>query len=83
MSDISVSEIRRQAWQTRRKVYGPKGHASSYARFCPTCAQVRALVVRLHNEEILSEGQASKMLGIGRIELRKLADDQNNGVSKP
>jgi hypothetical protein len=32
------------------------------------------VIVRLHNEGVLSEGQAARALGVGRVELRVLAD---------
>jgi hypothetical protein len=38
-------------------------------------ASMQELIVRLHKEGTLSEGQASKALQIGRVDLRKLADD--------
>lgn len=36
---------------------------------------MRDLIVRLHVEEILSEGQAAKAIGVDRVELRRLADE--------
>ena len=83
MSDIS--ETRKRAWETRRKKYGAHGHNGSYNRPsvpepCPDCARMRALIVRLHVEGILSEGQAAKAAGLYRIDLRQAADDYINGA---
>jgi hypothetical protein len=39
--------------------------------------EARKMLARLHNEGILSEGQAAKATGLGRIELRKLCDELN------
>jgi hypothetical protein len=65
---------RSRAWRTRRQKYGPKGHAGSYARPCSSCERMSALIVRLHNEGVLSEGQAAKALGVDRITLRARSD---------
>jgi hypothetical protein len=73
-----MDECRRQAWETRRAKYGPRGHGSSYSRTqgaCASCQRMTALIVRLHVEGILSEGQAAKATGLHRIELRKQADE--------
>lgn len=35
---------------------------------------LEAAVIILHSEGVLSEGQASKMTGLGRVEVRKLVD---------
>lgn len=73
-----LTKARKQAWETRRKRYGKKGHNSAYTRPPLCCAPAnpyaRKLIVKLHLEEILSEGQASKALGMHRIEFRKLCD---------
>lgn len=71
---MDLSEVRKRAWKTRRKMYGPRGHAGSYTRPCNCSA--RHWIVRLHREGVLSEGQASKALGIDRVLLRTLADEQ-------
>lgn len=79
MSD-KLSEIRKRAWDTRRETYGPKGHARSYScgtaqtNGCALCP-ARAMIVRLHVEGTLSEGQAAKATGLDRVALRTLADD--------
>jgi len=72
MTDLSA--VRRTAWATRREKYGPSGHSGSYARRCNDCRRMADVIVRLHNEGVLSEGQAARALGVGRVELRVLAD---------
>jgi len=73
-----VSEIRKRAWATRREKYGHLGHNGSYSRNpgpCPACDRMRALLVRMHVEGTLSEGQVSKATGMDRIDVRKAADE--------
>lgn len=75
MTDLSA--VRARAWQTRRQKYGPQGHAGSYSRAatpCATCKRMMDVIVRLHNEGVLSEGQASRATGLDRVALRKRAD---------
>ena len=74
----NLPEVRRRAWETRRQRYGEKGHDSRYGRPCPQCRTMKNLIVRLHVEGVLSEGQASQAIGITRIELRELADERKN-----
>lgn len=69
-SDLTAA--RKNAWKTRRAKYGPQGHNGSYSRPCSCSA--RRMIVRLHNEGVLSEGQAAKALGIDRVALRIEAD---------
>lgn len=79
MSEQSLSEIRKRAWQTRRSKYGQTGHAGTYARTtspCPACQGAVALLIRLHREGTLSEGQVAKATGLHRIAIRELADLQ-------
>lgn len=76
------SEVRRKSWETRRKRYGDRGHAGSYARPpapCPCCAGLLPLVIRLHREGVLSEGQVVKASGLSHIEIRRMADEQADG----
>lgn len=70
----NLSEVRRRAWETRRKEYGPRGHSGNYSR-APSSAERGALglVIRLHNEGVLSEGQVAKATGLDRVEIRRLA----------
>ncbi|RVP13103.1 hypothetical protein CN085_19520 [Sinorhizobium meliloti] len=77
----SISERRKRAWETRREKYGDHGHNGSYSRNpgpCSDCERMRAYLVRLHVEGVLSEGQAAKATGLYRIDLRKAADDLIN-----
>lgn len=76
----SISEVRKRAWATRRKKYGKYGHAGAYKRGLAgedavALQRCRELIAKLHNEGILTEGQAAKATGLYRIDLRKLCDD--------
>lgn len=76
---MDLSEIRKRAWKTRRKKYGQRGHAGTYSRHdCCRCAEMRAMLIKLHNEGVVSEGQVSKATGLGRIQVRYLADTERN-----
>lgn len=80
----NISEIRRQAWMTRRANYGPSGHAASYSRGSgPNHPKMLALIIRLHAEGELSEGQVAKATDLHRIEIRRLADDYVNSAHAP
>jgi hypothetical protein len=82
---VIIGGARKRAWETRRRKYGPKGHGSSYSRTqgaCASCQRMTDLIVRLHVEEVLSEGQAARATGLHRIDLRKLADDVINTPSR-
>lgn len=75
-----MSAARHEAWKTRRAKYGASGHAGSYTR--PTSALGRralALVIRLHREATLSEGQCCKALDLDRVEFRRLCDADTSG----
>src|SRR5687767_54596 len=66
---------RAKAWTTRREKYGERGHSGSYRR--PTDSLGRralALVIRLHHEATLSEGQCCKALRLDRVDFRRLCD---------
>lgn len=66
---------REKAWNTRREKYGERGHASAYRRPTNrTGALALSLVVRLHREGALSEGQCCKALEMDRIDFRHLCD---------
>lgn len=69
-------EVRRRAWETRRRLYGPRGHSGSYSRamFRADVNGMLTLIVRLHREGALSEGQAAKATGLSRATIRALAD---------
>lgn len=80
----SISEIRKRAWATRREKYGHLGHNGSYTREpgpCSACDRMRAVLVRLHVEGILSEGQVAKATGMYRVDVRKAADEYANSIS--
>lgn len=78
MTDIDLSVVRRRAWATRREKYGARGHGGAYTRG-PSAAGVGALrmVIRLHAEGVLSEGQVASATGLDRVEIRRLADEAN------
>jgi hypothetical protein len=77
MTDLSA--VRKRAWETRREKYGPRGHCGSYAASgrCGACQSMTDMIVRLHVEGVLSEGQASKATGLDRVALRIKADAFN------
>lgn len=76
----TVSETRKRAWETRRQRYGNAGHArGAYGHSGDHVQSMQALLVKLHVEGVLSEGQVSKATGLHRITVRKMADDLNNG----
>lgn len=77
------SAARLRAWRTRRAKYGVRGHGSSYSRHggpCEACKRMESVIVRLHIEGILSEGQAAKAIGVGRVVLRALADQMGGAT---
>jgi hypothetical protein len=77
MADLAdLAEVRKRAWATRREKYGKRGHCGIYTTHgrCGGCNRMAALIVRLHNEGVLTEGQAAKAIGIGRVALRIRAD---------
>lgn len=79
-SKPSLSTVRKLAWATRRAKYGDKGHSGSYSANgrCGACHSMRESIIRLHIEGVLSEGQASKILKCGRIEVRRLSDEADS-----
>lgn len=81
---IEFAEVRARAWKTRREKYGKFGHAGSYSRSpggpCIHCAAALPMLIRLHVEGVLSEGQAAKATGLHRIRIRELADDLVNST---
>lgn len=69
---------RGKAWLTRRAKYGPRGHNSSYSRGATSGASydgMLALIIRLHNDGTLSEGQVARATGLDRVSIRVLADE--------
>lgn len=76
-----MTDARRKAWITRRLKYGPHGHGGTYSRAsnaCARCERLLPLIIRLHNEGTLSEGQVAMATGMHRIEIRRLADEATN-----
>lgn len=72
---MTEGEVRAKAWKTRREKYGPRGHSCAYLRAkCGACHTMRDLIIRLHNEGVLSEGQAARATGLSRVDIRILAD---------
>lgn len=73
-----LAAARRKAWETRRAKYGPRGHAGSYDR-SPGSGfgqGMIALLVQLHREGVLSEGQVRRATGLDRVTIRAMADNQ-------
>lgn len=70
-----MSEARAKAWETRRAKYGPRGH-DGYHRRPARSLELRALklIVRLHEEGTLSEGQCCKALDLDRVDFREMVD---------
>lgn len=80
---VDLSETSKRAWATRRQKYGAHGHNGAYTRNpgpCTDCERMRAVLVRLHVEGVLSEGQAAKATGMYRIDLREAADNYTNSL---
>lgn len=73
-----MSEARSKAWETRRAKYGPCGHNSGYARGGRARTALGSLalklIVRLHREGTLSEGQCCKALDVDRVDWRAICD---------
>lgn len=70
----------KKGWETRRAKYGQRGHKGYYS--CGNRAELHQKIkrmedalIKLHIEGVLSEGQACRITGIYRIELRERADD--------
>lgn len=67
-------KAREKAWKSRREKYGPKGHHGTYSRAsgkcCDHCNRMRVVIVGLHREGVLSEGQAARISGLSRVEVR-------------
>lgn len=67
---------RARAWATRRAKYGEHGHAGGYRRPAdPIGRRALALVVSLHLQEALSEGQCCAALNLDRVSFREIVDD--------
>lgn len=74
MTDLS--DARRKAWATRRAKYGPRGNCGVYRHGGVSFLENRAirLIVKLHLDETLSEGQCAKALGIDRVAWREMVE---------
>ena len=80
----NVTEIRKRAWETRRARYGQYGHAGSYSRGSgPSRSKMLALLIRLHAEGVVSEGQIAKATDLHRIEIRRLSDEYTLSLPDP
>lgn len=55
------------------QIMGPAVHPEESA-----FTSMRSAILRLHNEAVLSEGQAAAILKVDRVELRALADAENS-----
>ena len=69
-----MNAVRKRAWATRRRKYGPRGHRGSYWRRPASVHGAIAEIVKLLRDGVLSEGQAVRATGLDRIEVRRLAD---------
>jgi hypothetical protein len=77
MQNMNLSEVRKRAWATRRQKYGPRGHGGSYSRVRVTANQegMLNLLIRLHLNAQVSEGQLSKAIGLHRVDVRRIVDE--------
>lgn len=81
---MNASAARKQAWETRRNRYGESGHGMTY-RPAPhrkrTVLETAALrlLARLHDEQVLSEGQICQALGLDRVEFREIVERFRGG----
>lgn len=69
-------ESRSKAWYTRRVKYGPKGHSKgAYSQpYMKLERLALKMIVKLHNDGVLSEGQCAKGLEMDRIHFRAMCD---------
>lgn len=76
--NMDASDPRARAWSTRRERYGQQGHSHvAYSSRGPgkTIGMLALkLVIRLHREGTLSEGQCCKALDLDRVHFRTLVD---------
>lgn len=71
MADVTAA--RAKAWETRRAKYGPKGHCGRYWRHVVPKGMLD-LIIKLHVDGVLSEGQVAQATGLDRVFIRTLAD---------
>lgn len=77
-----LTEARRKAWETRRKLYGQCGHRGTYSRVPAGTGDpvgMLNLIIRLLAEGTLSEGQVARATGLDRITIRRLEDERPTG----
>lgn len=68
-------------WLHRRKFHGERAAAERRRAIAAEAAHagLLSLVIRLHREGVLSEGQVATATGLGRVEVRRLADAMAEG----
>ena len=84
-----IANVRKRAWETRRKKYGARGHSGAYGAFRPIYtmpwhSRMRTMqnaLIWLYRGGVISEGQTMKMTGLDRISVRELAIQQ--GAPEP
>ena len=75
------TDARKRGWDTRRQKYGSTGHArGAYGHGGDHVVSMQDLLIRLHEEGVLSEGQVAKATGLHRITVRNMADDYRNSL---
>lgn len=71
----NASDIRRQSWETRRNKYGPSGHSGgcyiTSHRSGSGPKKMFDLIIRLHSEGVLSEGQVASATEVDRVSIRE------------
>ncbi len=73
-----LTAARAQAWRTRRKKYGPRGHRGSYSRSSAPCRHCRGaidMLIKLYAEGTLSEGQVATATRLDRVTIRRMTDE--------
>lgn len=83
---VSISDVRKRSWETRRKKYGARGHGGAYGTFRPVYTApwhdrlqtMQNALIWLYRGGVLSEGQVSKMTGLDRVSCRELAIQQGS-----
>lgn len=82
----TLADARKQAWETRRKKYGQRGHSGSYGGCRPfyiaswnvRLRMMEDALIRLYRQAVLSEGQTCKATGMDRVTVREMAIRQAN-----
>lgn len=70
-----IKDVRRRAWETRRKKYGVRGHRGTYTRggMCGSCERMREAIAALYNADVISEGRALSLTGLSQASFRYIA----------